>query len=94
MNAGCFDSEFKDILISIQLIDFNGNIKTIPADKIDFSNGENDIPKNYIFLSATFKGIKSNREEIQEKMEILKLKKEKAQPNKIKTGGSTFRKPK
>ena len=93
MNAGCFDSEFKDILISIQLIDFNGNIKTIPADKIDFSYRGNDIPKNYIFLSATFKGIKSNREEIQKKMGILKLKKEKAQPSKIKTGGSTFKNP-
>ena len=93
MNAGCFDSEFKDILISIQLIDFNGNIKTIPADKIDFYYRGNDIPKNYIFLSATFKGIKSNKKEILHKMEIFKLKKEKAQPTKIKTGGSTFKNP-
>jgi len=93
MNAGCFDSEFKDILISIQLIDFKGNIKTIPADKIDFYYRGNDIPKNYIFLSATFQGIKSNRKEILHKMEIFKLKKEKAQPTKIKTGGSTFKNP-
>ena len=30
MNAGCFGSEFKDILISIQAIDKLGNIITIP----------------------------------------------------------------
>ncbi len=61
MNAGCFNNEIKDILISIQIVDFYGNIKTIPADKIDFSYRGNNIPQNYIFLSATFKGIKSNK---------------------------------
>ena len=27
MNSGCFDKEFKDILVSIQCIDFDGNVK-------------------------------------------------------------------
>ena len=27
MNSGCFNKEFKDVLISIQLIDFKGNVK-------------------------------------------------------------------
>ena len=93
MNAGCFNNEIKDILISIQIVDFYGNIKTIPADKIDFSYRGNNIPQNYIFLSATFKGIKSNKKKIEEKMEALKKKKELAQPSKIKTGGSTFKNP-
>ena len=30
MNAGCFGSEFKDILISIQAVDKKGNVITIP----------------------------------------------------------------
>ena len=29
MNSGCFDREFKDILISIQCIDFDGTVKMI-----------------------------------------------------------------
>ena len=36
MNAGCFGKEFKDVLLSIQAIDFLGNIITIPAEKIKF----------------------------------------------------------
>ena len=36
MNSGCFGSEFKDVLVSIQTIDFDGNIHTIPANKINF----------------------------------------------------------
>ena len=31
MNAGCFNKEFKDILISVQAIDKSGNIITIPS---------------------------------------------------------------
>ena len=31
MNAGCFGNEIKDILISVQAIDINGNLCTIPS---------------------------------------------------------------
>ena len=31
MNSGCFNSEFKDILISVQAIDRSGKILTIPS---------------------------------------------------------------
>ena len=36
MNAGCFNKEFKDILISVQAIDKSGNIITIPSKEIKF----------------------------------------------------------
>ena len=36
MNSGCFGTEFKDKLISLQCIDANGNIKIIPSSKIKF----------------------------------------------------------
>ena len=31
MNAGCYGREFKDIFISVQTIDFNGKVSTIPS---------------------------------------------------------------
>ena len=36
MNSGCFESEFKDILISVQAINKYGKILTIPKNKIKF----------------------------------------------------------
>ena len=93
MNSGCFGKEFKDILISVQAIDFNGKVITIPANKINFKYRNTDLPKEIIFLSATFKGSKKNNIEIENYMEQLKNKKEQAQPTKIKTGGSTFKNP-
>jgi UDP-N-acetylmuramate dehydrogenase len=58
MNAGCFGQEIKDILVSLQAVDKNGNLLTIPAEKINFDYRKNDLPDNLIFLSASFKGKK------------------------------------
>ena len=93
MNAGCFGSEFKDILISIQAIDKIGNIITIPSEDIKFEYRNNNLSDDLIFLSASFKGKKSEKKLIIEKTNHLKKEKDKNQPTKIKTSGSTFKNP-
>ncbi len=93
MNAGCFNKEFKDILLSIQAIDKIGNVVTIPSKNIKFSYRKNDISEDLIFLSASFKGTKSNFLTIKNEVMRLKNEKEKNQPTKVKTGGSTFKNP-
>ena len=93
MNAGCFEREFKDILISVQAIDKIGNVVTIPAKDIKFDYRKNDLSENLIFLSASFKGVLGNKGEIYNEVQRLKIKKEKNQPSKIKTSGSTFKNP-
>ena len=93
MNSGCFKKEFKDILVSVQAIDRMGKVLTIPSSKIQFSYRGNDLDKNLIFLSASFKGEFKEKIKIQEYMKIIKNKKDDAQPTKIKTGGSTFKNP-
>ncbi len=94
MNSGCFDREFKDILTSIQCIDFEGTVKMIDKNKINFEYRGSDLSKDLIFLSGTFTGQKGEGNKIQNKMIELKEKKENAQPTKVKTGGSTFKNPK
>jgi len=93
MNAGCFNREFKDILVSIQAIDKEGRVLTIPANKIMFEYRGNDLSENLIFLSASFKGYNKNKDEIKNEVIELKNKKDSAQPTKIKTSGSTFKNP-
>ena len=93
MNAGCFNKEFKDILISIQAIDRLGKVTTIPANKVQFEYRNNDLADDLIFLSASFKGEKKFFNEIKKDIEHMKSKKEEAQPTRIKTSGSTFKNP-
>ena len=93
MNAGCFGKEFKDILLSVQSIDKVGNIITIPSKDINFEYRKNNLSDDLIFLSASFRGKKGIALEINDKISELKSKKEKNQPTKIKTSGSTFKNP-
>ena len=93
MNSGCFKKEFKDILISIQLVDLKGVVRSIPTNKIKFNYRSIELPKNLIFLSATFKGKEKNSKEISSYMNEINKIKNMAQPTKIKTSGSTFKNP-
>ena len=93
MNAGCFNKEFKDILISIQAIDKEGRVFTIPASKVIFEYRKNDLSDDLIFLSASFKGVNRSKDKIQKEVFELKNKKNNTQPTKMKTSGSTFKNP-
>ena len=93
MNAGCFNREFKDVLLSVQAVDKLGRVVTIPANKILFQYRNNDLSENLIFLSASFKGEKKIKKKIEIEMSKLRDLKDKAQPTKIKTSGSTFKNP-
>ena len=93
MNAGCFKREFKDILISVQAIDRLGKVITIPANQVTFKYRNNDLEKDLIFLSASFKGEKKDKNLIKKEIFELKKRKDENQPTKIKTSGSTFKNP-
>ena len=93
MNAGCFQREFKDILISIQAVNKSGQVITIPAKDINFKYRDSGLSEDLIFLSASFKGYKKDKNIIKNEIKLLKEKKEQAQPTKIKTSGSTFKNP-
>jgi len=93
MNAGCFKREFKDILISIQALNKSGQVITIPTKDINFKYRDSGLSDDLIFLSASFKGFKKDKNIIKHEIHLLKEKKEKAQPTKIKTSGSTFKNP-
>ena len=93
MNAGCFQREFKDILISVQAVKKSGQVVTIPSKEINFKYRDSGLSEDLIFLSASFKGYKKDKNIIKDEMRFLKEKKEKNQPTKIKTSGSTFKNP-
>ena len=93
MNAGCFGKEFKDLLVSIQVINKSGKVLTIPAKDIDFKYRDSGLSDELIFLSASFKGYKKDKDLIKAEVQRLTKKKELAQPTRLKTSGSTFKNP-
>jgi len=93
MNSGCYDDDISKVLISVQVMDLKGNIRSIPSSKIRFHYRGSDLDNNLIFLSATLKGKNASKLDIQNKMNDYLKRKEKSQPSKIKTCGSTFKNP-
>jgi len=93
MNSGCYGEEISGILVSVQAIDLNGNIRVIQSSNIKFYYRGSSLDDNLIFISATLKGKKDNKPNIQEKINSFINQKKSAQPLKIKTCGSTFKNP-
>ena len=49
MNAGCYGREFKDIIVSVQAIDFHGKVLTISSSEMNFNYRSSNLPKDLIF---------------------------------------------
>ena len=93
MNSGCYGEDISKILLSVQVMDFDGRIRVIPSSNIKFTYRGCNLDNNLIFISATFRGKKENKTKIESKMSRLIEQKKKDQPSKIKTCGSTFKNP-
>lgn len=96
MNAGAYGTEIKDVLISVQVIDMQGNLHDISRDEIEFNYRKLRIPKlpeGYIFISAKLKGFAEKSEIIVKEIEEIEKARSSTQPITMRTGGSTFKNP-
>ncbi len=93
-NAGCFDCEMKDIVVSIDAINkTTGKSKTFSLEECGFSYRKSALTSDWIFTSIVIKGNAGKKEKIFETMQKIKDKKDSAQPTYTKTSGSTFKNP-
>lgn len=93
MNSGCYGSDISKVVLSISVIDMNGEIKIIDNKDINFSYRHSSLTKNQIITNIEMKGSSLEKNKVLEIMKNLKNKKDHEQPQKIKTGGSTFKNP-
>jgi len=93
MNSGCYGEDISKILISVQAMDLDGKMRVIYSTDINFSYRSCDLDKNLIFISATLRGSKEDKINIEKKINKLIEQKKSDQPSKIKTCGSTFKNP-
>ncbi len=94
MNAGAYGGEMKDILVSVTVLNPQGEIETIPTEQLELGYRTSLIGKRGdIVLSAKMKLIPKNPAEIKELMEELKQKRIEKQPLEYPSAGSTFKRP-
>lgn len=93
MNAGCYGGVVSDIFISAQGIDLKGNDVFFKQNKNNFSYRKNNFIKNNIITNIFFEIKYGKNSEIKKKMENIQRSRIESQPQKVRTGGSTFKNP-
>jgi UDP-N-acetylmuramate dehydrogenase len=93
MNAGCYDSETKDVLVECVAYNRAGDRIVLSNADMGFTYRHTVAAEDLIFVAATFEGTKGDPAEILARMDAITARREASQPIRDKTGGSTFKNP-
>lgn len=92
MNAGAYGGEMKDVLTEVTVMDEEGEIVTLPADKLELGYRTSIIKTaGYIVLEAKLQLKEGNPEVIRETMKDLTIRRTTKQPLEYPSAGSTFK---
>ena len=93
-NAGAYNKEIFDSLISIKVLDESLNVKELKKEEIKHTYRHTELKeKPWIVLEATFKLEKGNKEESLKLIEDRKIRRKATQPLDMPSAGSVFRNP-
>ncbi|MDD6488426.1 MAG: UDP-N-acetylmuramate dehydrogenase [Clostridia bacterium] len=94
MNAGAYGGEIKDVVISSEYMDSDGNIKSFSGDELDFSYRHSAYSdSNYVITDVTFKLEPKSQAEICSRMDELMNRRKTKQPLNRPSAGSVFKRP-
>ena len=93
MNAGCYGHSFGDYVSSIEGITRDGSIIKLSNEDLKFSYRKCVIPEQLIVTSVVLRPNKLSRNLIDKKMQKALLQRQKTQPLKVPSCGSTFKNP-
>jgi UDP-N-acetylmuramate dehydrogenase len=95
MNAGCYGSETKDVLVEAYAVTRAGARLTLSNAELDYSyrRSARAAAEPLIFTGALFQGRPDDPAAIEARMAEITARRETTQPIREKTGGSTFKNP-
>ena len=94
MNAGAHGTETRERMVELTAIDRDGNTCPVQHEMgYAYRHSDARLSKDLIFTSAVFEGVLRTRPTVRQEMADVVAHREKAQPIREKTGGSTFKNP-
>nr|WP_297883535.1 UDP-N-acetylmuramate dehydrogenase [uncultured Blautia sp.] len=94
MNAGAYGGEMKDVLKEVMVMTRDGEILTLPAEKLEMGYRTSVIKKmGYLVLEAVISLEKGDEEAIRDRMKELSDLRTQKQPLDLPSAGSTFKRP-
>jgi UDP-N-acetylmuramate dehydrogenase len=93
MNAGCYGSETKDVLVSAWGYDRSGTRRELQLADFGYTYRHSEAPADIIWVEAVYEGRPDDPQAVQARMAEITARRETTQPIREKTGGSTFKNP-
>lgn len=93
MNAGAHGSETRQRVVEVRAVDRTGAIVTLSNADMGYAYRYSAASPDLVFVSAVYEGIPEDAEAIRRDMEAVTEHRERAQPIRSRTGGSTFKNP-
>ena len=93
MNGGAYGREVSDVLIDCDVVRPDGRLVTLPAAELHYTYRHSELPEGAVVVRARFQGEPGDPAEIGATMDEIGEAREKSQPLRTKTGGSTFKNP-
>ncbi len=93
MNAGCYGSETKDVLVSARGVTRGGELRDYSVDDFGYSYRHNGYDEDILWTEATFRGTPDDPAAVAARIAEITARRETTQPIREKTGGSTFKNP-
>ncbi|MDQ3078624.1 MAG: UDP-N-acetylmuramate dehydrogenase [Pseudomonadota bacterium] len=93
MNGGAYGREVVDILISCTVVLKDGSIEEWPSERLGYTYRHSDLPDGAIVVEAVLRGVPGDPVVIGAEMDRIAAAREKSQPLRSRTGGSTFKNP-
>lgn len=94
MNAGAYGGELCQIVESVDVMDYAGNLRRMRCDEMDFSYRHSRLEEeNGIVVSVDFVLTPKPEEEIRSLMKELQGKRSASQPLELPSAGSAFKRP-
>lgn len=93
MNAGAHGTETRERMVELVAIDRRGRRHVLTNADMGYAYRHSAASKDLIFTEAVFEGTPADEADIRKEMEDVVAHRERAQPIREKTGGSTFKNP-
>lgn len=93
MNAGCYGSETKDVLVSAWGLTRQGERIELALADFGYTYRHSNAPAGVIWMEATYRGTSDAPEAVAARINEITSRRETTQPIREKTGGSTFKNP-
>jgi len=93
MNAGAYCVEMKDVVVSAEAADGQGQVHQLTPADLGFGYRRCSVPEGWIFLETRLRGASGEPGAIAAKIAAIQSEREASQPVRSRTGGSTFANP-